>query len=50
MEEHEHDDLAEVALVVITVLVYVALMALVAVLIYQYCQEKKSGVNAGKFN
>ena len=48
---HEHDDIAETALVVITVLVYVALMAMVGVLIYMCCQERKSGGNmAGKFN
>lgn len=50
LADHEHDDEAEVALVVITVLIYVALMAVVGVLIYQYMQEKKAGNVAGRFN
>ena len=39
ISEHDHDDTAETALIVITVLVYAALMALVAVLIYQKCKK-----------
>ena len=39
---HSHDAEAETGLVVVTILVWLAVAALIGVFIYQFCKEKKS--------
>ena len=39
---HSHDAEAETGLVVVTILVWLAVAALIAAFIYQFCKEKKS--------
>ena len=43
LPEHEHSEKAETALVVITVLIWVAVIILMAVFMFQMCKQKKGG-------
>jgi len=43
LPEHEHSEKAETALVVITVLIWVAVIILMAVFAFQMCKQKKGG-------
>lgn len=39
---HEHDEEVETGLLVVTILVWLAVAALIGVFIYQFCKEKKT--------
>jgi len=43
LPEHEHSEKAETALVVITVLIWIAVIILMAVFTFQMCKSKKGG-------
>ncbi len=43
IEQHEHDEKAEKGLVAVTIIIWVAVIILMLVFIFQYCREKKGG-------
>jgi len=42
LPQHEHDEKVETGLIVVTVIVWVAVAILLAVMIFQMCKEKKN--------